>query len=245
MSETNSLKLSILTASAAIFLSIGGNANAAIVNGGFESGALSPWSSLGNAGVATSGAYSVGTVSAQSGNYAAQMSTNGISAATLASQMGISESALEASNGGTNATNGSMIYQSTSANAGDSFTFKWNFVEQDYVPYDDWAFYGISLNGGPASVTKFASLATVGAGTGSTINGWETLTVNITQSGNYTFYFGIVNALDTSLNSDLWIDGITGTGSLDNSVPEPGTLALLGLGLLGAAASRRKTNSKA
>lgn len=213
-------------------------ASAALINGGFESGTLSPWSSLGTASVSTGASYGVGSVAATEGTHAARLVTEGASAATIAAQMGVAESTLEASNSGVNATDGSLIWQSTFASAGDTFTFKWNFVEQDYTPYDDWAFYGISLNGGPANVTKFASLATVGPGSGTTINGWTTLTVNITQTGNYTFYFGIVNALDTALDSDLWIDGISGTGSL--AVPEPGSLALLGVAALAGAATRRR-----
>ncbi len=56
-------------------------------------------------------------------------------------------------------------------------------------------------------VTKFASLASVGPDGGSTINGWSTLTVTIAQTGNYTFYFGVVNGFDSISPSELWLDG--------------------------------------
>ena len=213
-------------------------AQADIVNGGFETGNTSGWSTLGNVGAATSVNFGVGTVNPYSGSYSALLNTNNISAGTLAAQMGISEGTLEASNGGINATNGSLLYQTVAATAGNSFQFNWNFVENDYVPFDDWAFYAISYNGNPAVVTKFASLATVGPGSGTTIAGWQTLNVNIGTSGNYTFYFGVVNALDQILDSYLFVDGVT---SAAPGVPDSGsTVALLGLVLVGFAAIRRK-----
>ena len=57
----------------------------------------------------------------------------------------------------------------------------------------------------------------------SDISGWTTQTISITQTGNYTLYFGVVNASDNIASSDLWIDGVE-SGS---EVPEPATLALL------------------
>ena len=124
----------------------------------------------------------------------------------------------------------------------NNFTFNWNFVERDYVPYDDWAFFAYSINGNAAQITKFASLASVGPGSGTTVNGWEQMELDITATGDYTFYFGVVNALDNALSSTLWIDGVSGSGSLNTgtSVPEPSTLAIFALGMIGLASRRFK-----
>jgi L-aminopeptidase/D-esterase-like protein len=201
---------------------------------------------LGTVSVNTTVAFPVagGSVAPYAGSYQAHLNTAGVSAATLGAAMGVSEATLEAANQGFNATNGSMISQTVHAVAGEYFNFRWNFVEQDYLPFDDWAFYGISLNGAPAAVSKFASLGSVGPGNGSTINVWEPLTVSITQTGDYTFFFGIVNVQDTALNSDLFIDGAD-VGSTPISppvspIPEPGNVVLLGLLMGGGACLRSR-----
>lgn len=240
----NFFKKAFLVAAPALL--VGSAANAALVNGGFETGNTSGWSTLGTVSASTGVSYGIaGTVLPDSGTYAALLNTgSAVSAASLAAAMGVSEATLEASNGGVNATIGSLLYQTTTANVGDSFRFRWNFVEQDYDPFDDWAFYGISFNGGPATVTKFASLVTVGPGPGTTINGWTTLNVNISVAGSYTFYFGIVDALDQFNPSSLWIDNVQAEilpPVTPSGVPDGGSgIALLGLAMTAAAGFRRK-----
>lgn len=242
-------KISMCVASAALLAS---TSHAAIINGGFETGNLSSWTVVGNAGASTGVSYGTsGTVLPDSGTYAALVNTDGVAASTIAAAMGLTESVLEASNAGKNATNGSLIYQTVTANAGDSFRFRWNFVEQDYLPYDDWAFYGIKFNSGTTVLTKFASLGAIGPiqGTPSnntTVNGWTTLNVDITVTGTYTFYFGVVNAEDFSLDSRLWLDDVQAqvlppVDGPANGVPDGGaSIALLGLAMTAAAGFRRK-----
>jgi hypothetical protein len=213
-----------------------GHLQAAVINGGFESGSLSGWNSLGNVSVSSGISYGVaGSVLPDTGSFAARLIAGGQTAGTLASAMGISESALEASNQGVNAFDGSLVSQTISAIAGDKLQFRWNFAEKDgylngvnSLLFDDWAFFGIQFNGNPTEVSSLASVAGTGPTTGCTVGGWETLTVDITDSGDYTFYFGVVNGIDGMQDSELWLDG--GVISGISAVPEPGSL--LGLGLL-------------
>jgi len=228
-------------------LALSQTASAGLINAGFESGDLNGWNANGDVNVTQSIADfqtdnygGIGSINTFEGLYMAQLSAGQIAANTLASIMGVTEATLEATNGGANATDGSLIYQSATANAGDSFTFNWNFVEEDYLPYDDWAFYGVQFENEATQLFKFASLGVTGPSSGATINGWESLSVNINQTGEYKFYFGIVNTNDTALDSTLFIDGISGTGSLGTSVPEPSSIAIFGLGLLGLVRFRKK-----
>jgi hypothetical protein len=63
--------------------------------------------------------------------------------------------------------------------------------------------------------------------------GWIASDYAIKAAGNYMLQFGVANWDDTAFDSGLAFDGLTVGGSPieDNNVPEPNSLALLGLGI--------------
>ncbi|WP_265947920.1 NF038132 family protein [Dechloromonas sp. A34] len=103
----------------------------------------------------------------------------------------------------------------------------------------------------PTTVTVVPGAPTwspVGTGcwaTGCGYTGWVKSTYQILADGNYYLDFGVVNWSDTAFNTGLAIDGIlVGGNPIDpNQVPEPASLALLSLGLLGLGALRRRKAS--
>lgn len=71
--------------------------------------------------------------------------------------------------------------------------------------------------------------------------GWILSEYTIAGAGNYILEFGVVDWSDQIFDSGLAFDGITVGGvPIDEQVPEPATLALLGLGIAGMGAIRRR-----
>lgn len=71
--------------------------------------------------------------------------------------------------------------------------------------------------------------------------GWINSKYTIANGGNYILEFGVANWGDDSYQSGLAFDGITVGGKpIDNPIPEPASLALVGLGLAGLTWRRQR-----
>lgn len=121
------------------------------------------------------------------------------------------------------------LSQSISLNAGDVLTGYAQFFAHDYVPFNDDAF--VSINGTNLFYSNIPMVGNYGTGD------LTQFTFTALTSGVYSLVAGVANQGDNGLASELQISNFS---IASNDVPEPASLALLGLGLLGMSAARRK-----
>lgn len=111
--------------------------------------------------------------------------------------------------------------------AGDVFGGQAQFIAGDYLPYNDDAF--LSIDG----LNLFASnVAAVGNYGRTALTGF---TWTAASAGDYVLMMGVANRVDGAAPSSLLVRNF----SVTSDVPEPGSCALIGLGLLGAGVARR------
>ena len=231
---------------------------AQVTNYGFENGnyggwtvsngstaARTSWSSNGNGAQVTTGMtnycpgggkcwtvtpYGSYMVSLQAGGgspgFDGAMSTLGLQSSTIASIKSTIYS-----NGNMNPTNATSISRTVFLQAGVTYTYAWQYVSTDYVPYNDGSL--ITVTGGPGTATingqtqDFALLGFTNPGTGNYstnsygATGWQVAVFTVPADGNYLLGFATFNLGDTALSPILFIDQMQGTTSLNGATFTP------------------------
>src|SRR4051812_551496 len=199
--------------------------HAAVINGNFETGNLTGWSSLGSAHVVTA---SFG-VTPTEGTYQGYIESTGnftALAIDIVPFLGLTGSDIMALGQGA-PTNGTGMSQDITVSAGDTLFFDWNFLTDELnetATFNDFAFLVVdgtafllsSRNTGTFDMTS----PPVGFD-GQT--GWSTDSYNFATGGTFKIGFGVFNVGDSGHNSVLLLDAI------HVPVPEPGTFVLMAL----------------
>lgn len=166
----------------AAMLAFTGTMQASIVNGGFETGDFTGWTTFGPAGVG-SGTWLDGIHAPTEGSYYAG----------IESGLGVGVY--------------SLVSQSFSVSAGQTLSGDWFFQTNDYLPYDDGGYLRI-LDSSDAVVATLliASVSTVGD-YGHTL--WLPWTHTFSASGSgFKIEAGVTNSLDNGVESRVGIDNV-------------------------------------
>jgi hypothetical protein len=201
---------------------------AAIINGDFETGNLTGWTLAGSGSASGTG---IG-VSPTDGSYQGEIETTGnftVLAPAVVASLGVSGSAILALGAGT-PVNGTALSQDVTVSAGDTLKFDWNFLTDELNEdpmYNDFGFFTISNSAFLLASRNSSTYNMVSPPAGfDGQTGWMTQTYTFPAAGTYKVGFGVLNVGDAGHDSVLLLDAVS------ISVPEPGTLALLVVGLL-------------
>lgn len=135
------------------------------------------------------------------------------------------------SNGNMWPTNASSISKTVTLQAGVTYTFAWQYLSTDYMPYNDGSM--ITLTGGPGVPTingqtqNYALLGFTNTGTGNYstnsygATGWQVAVFTVPVDGNYNLGFASFNLGDTALSPILFIDQMQGTTLLNGATFTP------------------------
>ena len=219
-------------------------------NIGFESGNLTGWVKSGTDVTTSTGVNNVTygdnkywTITPY-GSYMGQLYPSGsVTFSSTVTSLGLQASDqtaiqnfLNANSGGgaTNPTNAAWIKRSVTLTAGVTYSFAWNYLSTDYVPFNDGSMITLVNNSNPNVLPtlnnlqqRFGLLGFTNSGSGNYSTGsygstgWQVATFTVPQDGEYTLGFATFNLGDTILSPMLFIDEIQGVTTLNGTTFEP------------------------
>ena len=207
----NLLKMGLILAFFAASILAPGKLSAQITNDGFESGTTG-WT---GSGFTTSTGETVLDWNVQPADGQMGRITPGVAASTAQSTLGLTSSQLT---GITQITNVGYVYQDINLTAGQEITVYWNYVSQDYSPYDDGTFASLTRSGEEQFKILARTFGTSDIGIPNTnaygSTGWHTVSFTAGTTDTYRLGLGAFNWSDQSANPILYIDNaIGGTSS--------------------------------
>jgi hypothetical protein len=135
------------------------------------------------------------------------------------------------SNGNMYPTNATSISRTVFLQAGTTYTYAWQYVSTDYVPYNDGSMITVTGGNGTPTINgqtqNFALLGFTNQGTGNYsvgsygATGWQVAVFTVPADGNYLLGFASFNLGDTALSPILFIDQMQGTTSLNGTTFTP------------------------
>lgn len=137
-------------------------------------------------------------------------------------------------NGNMYPTNAAAISKSITLTAGTTYSFAWQYISTDYMPYNDGSMITLVKVGDPSTVgtlngqqSQYALLGFTNTGTGNYstnsygATGWQVAVFTVPTDGTYLLGFTSFNLGDTILSPILLIDEIQGTTLLNGQYFTP------------------------
>ncbi|MEL7036767.1 MAG: PEP-CTERM sorting domain-containing protein [Cyanobacteria bacterium J06592_8] len=219
-------KYSFSTLITTLTVAVTAPAQALIINGGFETGDFTGWQTIGDSSIETN-AFGTGPTE---GTFQALVTTDFGSNSDRAI-----ENFLNLSNGTldnlstTNATQGSAISQTFDVTAGQTLSFRWNFLTDEFTPtvFNDMAFVSLAGVGQKLADTNSTFvLSSVSSFNEET--GFATFSKTFDTSETIKLGIGVLDVLDSAVDSGLLIDEVTLTPKNIDPKPVPEPLSILG-----------------
>jgi len=103
-----------------------------------------------------------------------------------------------------------LVSRDKTWSAGEQVTFDWYFNAEDYLPYNDWSVFQVKDGGG--NIVDTITLADVAQVGNYGDSGWKNHTYTFASNGTGSIEFGVFNNGDTVLDSQLYVDNVSGGG---------------------------------